>query len=82
MNKAEITLVLTAGFVIGTVITYRHAAKQYNALADRYNRLLEYERIRKRILDEVMPQLPEDYVLSEKTMTDILAANMFIENDM
>lgn len=82
MNRFEVVIVLAAGALIGNYLTYNHMAKQYNELVQKHNRLLEIDRIKQRVFEEVMPQLPNDYTLSEETMTNIHVANMFRDNDM
>lgn len=82
MNKIEVAILIGTGVVIGNYLTYRHMAAKHNELVGKYNRLLEYDRIKQRVFKEIMPQLPEDYTLSRQTMTDIQVANMFADNDM
>lgn len=82
MNKIEVAILIGTGVVIGNYLTYRHMAAKHNVLVSKYNRLLEFDRIKQRVFKEVMPQLPTDYTLSPQTMTDIQVANMFQDNDM
>ena len=82
MNKTQVAILIGTGVVIGNYVTYNYMAKKHNALVSKYNRLLEYDRIKQRVFKEIMPQLPEDYTLTRQTMTDIQVANMFADNDM
>ncbi|AWN03278.1 hypothetical protein PBI_CAMILLE_31 [Microbacterium phage Camille] len=84
MNARQIDtlLVLGAGMLIGNYLTYRHMAKKYNLLVAKYNRQVEVNNIKARVFREIMPQLPDDYNLSEKSMVDIQTAIMFQDNDM
>lgn len=81
-RKIDVIVALGVGVLIGSVYTARKWKRDYNELVDKHNRLIEVDRIKSRVFEEVLPQLPEDYTLSRKTMTDIQVVNMFKANDM
>lgn len=81
-TRAEMLIMLATGITVGALLTRYKMAQDYNALAKKYNFRIDREKIMKRIFDEVMPQLPDDYDLTEQTMIDIKSWTMFADNQL
>jgi hypothetical protein len=78
----ELIVAVGLGVVIGSMVASSKARTRYNALVRDYNMVVERDAIKSRVFKEIMPQLPDDYNLTEQTMVDIKSFNMFMENDL
>lgn len=81
-TPAQILVALGVGALIGGCLTYQKMAAEYNDVAKKYNMLLARDRIKQRVFEEILPQLPDSYTLTEQTQIDIASWNLFHENDL
>lgn len=81
-NQKIATVLLIAGATVLAAGTILKLENDYNKLVGEYNRLLANSRIRARVFQEILPQLPDDYTLSDQSMFDIQASIIFEENNL
>lgn len=81
-HQVDVLVALGVGAFVGAALMSRKRVQEYNELVRKYNLLSERDAIKGRVFKEILPHLPDDYTLSEATMTDIKSWTMFAENDL